>query len=111
MINEKYRGLIGRILMGALVVAITAWITPGFAGNLFSYIIAAILIGVIDYAVLEFTGVSSSPFGKGAVGFLTAALVLYVAAKLTPGMYITVMGALIGALVMGIVESIIPIRK
>ena len=103
-------GLIIRILIGALVVAITAFFTPGFSnsGGPISLIIAAVVIGVLDYLLVNFTGLSASPFGKGIAGFLLTAVVLYVTGMLVSGLEISVIGALIGALVMGIVEAILP---
>lgn len=104
-------GLIIRILVGALVVAITAFFTPGFrnTGGIFSLIIAAIVIGVLEYLLVTFTGLSASPFGKGVGGFIMTAVVLYVTGMLVSGLEISIIGSLIGALVMGIVEAILPV--
>ncbi len=106
-------GLIIRILIGALVVAITAFFTPGFrnTGGIGSLVIAAIVIGVLEYALVTFTGLSASPFGKGIGGFLLTAVVLYVTGMLVSGLHISVVGALIGALVMGVVEAILPVGR
>ena len=104
-------GLIVRILVGALVVAITAFFTPGFSnsGGITSLVIAAIVIGVLEYLVVTFTGLSASPFGKGIAGFNMTAIILYVTGMLVSGLNISIVGALIGALVMGIVEAILPV--
>lgn len=106
-------GLVIRILLGALVIGITAFFTPGFrnSGGPFALIIAAIVIGLLDYLVVNFTGLDASPFGKGVVGFLVTAVILYVTGMLVSGLDISVIGALIGALVMGVVESIIPVGR
>lgn len=103
-------GLIVRILVGALVVAITAFFTPGFSntGGIWSLTVAAIVIGILEYIVVNFTGLSASPFGKGIAGFLVTAVILYVTGLVVSGLNISVLGALIGALVMGVVESILP---
>lgn len=108
--NKGIGALIIRIIMGAIVVAITAFFTPGFSnsGGITSLVIAAIVIGLLEYAIVMLTGKSPSPFGRGIAGFIMTAVVLYVTGMLVSGLNISVIGALIGALVMGIVEMIIP---
>lgn len=100
-----------RILVTAIVVAIAAYFTPGFTiDGIWSLFLAAIVIGVLDHLVQRFTGVNASPFGRGISGFLVAALILYVTKFIVSGFNISVWGALIGALVIGIVDAIIPGR-
>lgn len=100
-----------RILVTAIVVAIAAYFTPGFTINgIWSLLLAAVVIGVLDHLIQKFTGVNASPFGKGIVGFLVAAIILYVTKFIVPGFNISVWGAIIGALVIGVVDAIIPGR-
>ena len=69
--------IIGRLIASAVVLAITAFFTPGFTINSFwTLAIAAVVLTVIDYLVIKFTGLHASPFGKGFVGFALAAIVL-----------------------------------
>ena len=71
--------VIGRLVAAAVVLAITAFFTPGFTiNNIWTLAIAAIVLTVIDYLVIKFTGLHASPFGKGFVGFALAAIILYV---------------------------------
>lgn len=101
-----------RILVTAIVVAIAAYFTPGFTiDGIWSLLLAAVVIGVLDHLIQKFTGVNASPFGKGIVGFLVAAIILYVTKFIVPGFNISVWGAIIGALVIGIVDAIIPGRS
>lgn len=103
--------LLIRVLVTAIVVAIAAYFTPGFTiDGIWSLVLAAIVIGVLDHLVQRFTGVSASPFGRGISGFLVAALILYVTKFIVSGFNISVWGALIGALAIGIVDAIIPGR-
>lgn len=108
--NKGIGGLVIRIILGAIVVAITAFFTPGFSntGGIWSLVIAAIVIGVLEYLLVAFTGLSASPFGKGIAGFILTAVILYVTGMLVSGLDISIVGALIGAVVMGVVEMIIP---
>ena len=72
--------ILGRFLAAAVVLAITAFFTPGFhINNIWALAIAAIVLSVIDYLIVKFTGLNASPFGKGFVGFVLAAITLYVA--------------------------------
>lgn len=100
-----------RILVTAIVVAIAAYFTPGFTiDSLWSLLLAAVVIGVLDHLIQRFTGINASPFGRGLSGFLVAAIILYVTKFIVPGFHISVWGAIIGALVIGIVDAIMPGR-
>ena len=70
--------------------------------------IAAIVLTVIDYLVIKFTGLHASPFGKGFVGFILAAVVLYVTQYFVAGYSISWIAAIIGALIYGVVDFFIP---
>lgn len=65
--------IVGRLIAAAVVLGITAFFTPGFSiNNIWTLIIAAVVLTVIDYLVTKFTGLHASPFGKGFVGFALA---------------------------------------
>ncbi|HBG43548.1 MAG TPA: hypothetical protein DDX03_03455, partial [Firmicutes bacterium] len=49
-----------------------------------------------------------SPQARGVVGFLVAAVVIYLAQFLVPGMQASILGALLAALVIGFVDAIVP---
>ena len=101
--------IIGRLIASAVVLAITAFFTPGFTINSFwTLAIAAVVLTVIDYLVIKFTGLHASPFGKGFVGFALAAIVLYVTQFFVAGYSISWMAAIIGALIYGVVDYFIP---
>lgn len=101
--------VVGRLVAAAIVLAITAFFTPGFTiNNFWTLIIAAIVLTVIDYLVVKFTGLHASPFGKGFVGFVLAAIILYVTQFFVAGYTISWMAAIIGALIYGVVDYFIP---
>ncbi len=101
--------IVGRLIASAVVLAITAFFTPGFTiNNFWTLIIAAIVLAVIDYLVIKFTGLHASPFGKGFVGFALAAIVLYVTQFFVSGYSISWIAAIIGALIYGVVDYFIP---
>lgn len=100
-----------RILVTAIVVAIAAYFTPGFSINgIWSLLLASVVIGVLDHLVQKFTGINASPFGRGISGFLVAAIILYVTKFIVPGFNVSVWGAIIGALVIGVVDAVMPGR-
>ena len=101
--------IIGRLVAAAVVLAITAFFTPGFTiNNFWALAIAAVVLTVIDYLVVKFTGLHASPFGKGFVGFALAAIILYVTQFFVAGYSISWMAAIIGALIYGVVDYFIP---
>ncbi|GIM29562.1 membrane protein [Clostridium polyendosporum] len=104
-------GAIVRFIVTIIVLAITSYLTPGFSiVGLWSYILAALVISLIDYAVERVMGVDASPFGKGFKGFVISVIILYAAQFIVPGMRVTLLGAIIASIVIGIVDAIIPGR-
>ena len=101
--------IIGRFIAAAVVLAVTAFFTPGFTiNNIWALAIAAIILTALDYLVAKFTGIQASPFGKGFVGFALAAIILYVTQFFVAGYSISWMAAIIGALIYGVVDYFIP---
>ena len=98
-----------RLVTAAVVLAITAFFTPGFSINSFwALALAAIVLTALDYVIVKFTGLEASPFGKGFVGFVVAAVILYITQFFVAGYSISWLAAIIGALVYGVVDYIIP---
>ena len=101
--------IVGRLIASAVVLAITAFFTPGFTINsIWTLLIAAVVLSVIDYLIVKITGLHASPFGKGFIGFALAAVVLYVTQFFVAGYSISWMAAIIGALIYGVVDYFLP---
>ncbi len=101
--------VVGRLITAAIVLAITAFFTPGFQiNNIWTLAAAAIVLTVIDFLITKFTGLHASAFGKGFVGFVLAAVVLYVTQYFVAGYTISWMAAIVGALVYGVVDYFLP---
>jgi len=101
--------IIIRFIAAAVVLAVTAFFTPGFSiNNFWALILGAIVLTVLDYLVVKITGIQASPFGKGFVGFVAAAITLYLTQFFVAGYSISWVGAIIGALIYGIVDYFIP---
>ena len=101
--------IIGRLVAAAVILAITAFFTPGFQiNNIWSLAIAAVVLTLLDYLIVKFTGLHASPFGKGFVGFVLSVVVLYVTQYFVAGYSISWMAAIIGALIYGVIDYFIP---
>ena len=101
--------IIGRLLAAAVVLAITAFFTPGFSiNNIWTLIIAAAVLTLMDYLITKFTGLHASPFGKGFIGFALAVATLYLTQFFVAGYSISWMAAIIGALIYGVIDYFIP---
>jgi uncharacterized membrane protein YvlD (DUF360 family) len=102
-------GWLGRLVLTAIILAIVSFFTPGFTiSGMWSYLIAALVISILDYLVEAYMGVDASPFGRGIKGFFIAAIILYVAQFFVPTMSVSIIGAIFAALVIGIIDAIIP---
>ncbi len=101
--------IIGRLVTAAIVLAVTAFFTPGFQiSNIWALAAAAIVLTIIDYLIVKFTGLHASPFGKGFVGFVLSAVVLYVTQYFVAGYTISWIAAIIGAVIYGVVDYFLP---
>lgn len=101
--------IVGRLVAAAVVLAITAFFTPGFQiSNFWALAVAAVVLTVLDYLVSKFTGIQASPFGKGFVGFVLSVIILYVTQYFVAGYSISWMSAIIGAIIYGVVDYFIP---
>lgn len=101
--------IIGRLVTAAVVLAITAFFTPGFhISNFWTLVAAAVVLTIIDYLIVKFTGLHASAFGKGFVGFVLSAVVLYVTQYFVAGYTISWMAAIVGALIYGVVDYFLP---
>lgn len=102
-------GIVIRLIASAVVLAITAFLVPEFSiTGIGPLIISAIVLTVLDFLFVKLLGIEASPFGRGIVGFVSAAIILYLTQFFVPGYSITVLSAIIGAIVYGIVTYLIP---
>ena len=101
--------IVGRLITAGIVLAITAFFTPGFKIDSFwALAMATIVLAIIDFLIAKFTGLHASSFGKGFVGFILSAVVLYITQYFVAGYTISWISAIIGALVYGTVDYFLP---
>jgi uncharacterized membrane protein YvlD (DUF360 family) len=100
-----------RLVVGAIVLAITAALTPGFRiAGIWPLILGAAVLALLDYLAFRLLRLDASPFGRGISGFILAAVVIYLTQFFVSGYSVTLWGALIGAVIYGIVDAVIPGR-
>lgn len=102
-------GHIVRFVISALVLMVTAWLVPAFTvGGFWSALLLALAIALIGWAVESLFGTQATPFGRGIVGFLVSALVIYLAQFIVPHVTVSIIGALLAAIVIGLIDLFIP---
>lgn len=101
--------LLLKVLASAVAILLAAFLAPGMQVTNFSAaILAAIVMGIIDWAISKFTGINESRASKGAVGFITGVVIIYLTGKIVDGFTVSFLGAIIGAVILGLVDMVIP---
>jgi putative membrane protein len=102
-------GAIVRFIVAALVLMLLGYVVPGFSHlSFFDALLAAVVISLVGYLVETVFGRRVSPYGRGLVGFLVSAAVIWLTQFVVPTMHVTVLAALIAAFVIGIVDMFVP---
>lgn len=101
--------IIGRFIVAAIILGVTAFFTPGFSiNNIWALGLSAIFLTVMDYLIVKFTGLHAMAFGKGFVGFVLAVVILYATQYFVAGYSISWFASIVGALIYGVIDYIIP---
>ncbi len=102
-------GLIVRFIVSAAVLMLVSFILPGFAQLGFGQaLIAALVIALLGFIAESFFGRTISPQNRGLIGFIASALVIYLAQFIVPGMQVSITGAILAAIVIGVVDLFVP---
>lgn len=106
----SFLGTIIRFIVTALVLMVVGFLVPGFTvGGFWSALFLALVIAAAGWIIEGIFGKRVTPFGRGIVGFLVSAGVLWLAQFIVGEMTVTWLGAIIAALVIGIVDLFIPV--
>jgi len=105
----NWTGLVVRFIVSALVLLGIGFIVPGFTMIGFvNALIAAAVIAILGYVIESLFGDNISPKNRGLVGFISSAVVIYLAQFVVAGMSVSLIGAVLAALVIGIVDALVP---
>jgi len=103
-------GTIIRFLVSAIVLLVVSWLVPGFSVAGFTgAVIAAIVIALLGWVVEKLLGDKVTPRSRGIVGFVSAAVVIYLSQFVVPNsISVSILGALLASLVIGLIDTFIP---
>ena len=100
---------LGRLVIIGNILAIVSFLAPGFSiRGFWSFVIAAVVISILDYLVERIIHVNATPFGNGIKGFIISAIIIYVTQYFVPHMTVSIIGAIIAAIIIGILDAIFP---
>ena len=103
--------LIVRFIISALVLVVLSFILPGFeVAGFGGALLAAVVIALLGYGAEYILGENASPQGRGLASFIVAAIVIYVAQFIVPDMSVSILGAVLAAIAVGIVDSVVPTK-
>lgn len=66
------------------------------------------MIAALGWVVESLLGKTVSPYSRGVVGFLVSAVIIWAAQFIVPGMSVSLVGALLAAFVIGIIDLFVP---
>jgi uncharacterized membrane protein YvlD (DUF360 family) len=105
-----FLGHVVRFIVAALVLMFVGWVVPQFSvGGFWSALFLALVIAVIAWIIEGIFGKRINPFGRGIVGFIVSAAVIWLAQFIVSGVAVTMIGAILAALVIGIIDLFIPV--
>jgi putative membrane protein len=106
---KNWIGAIIRFIVSALVLMAVGFLVPGMSMvGFINALIAAVVIAVLGYIIEAILGDRVSPQNRGVVGFITAAVVIYLTQFIVPGLSVSILGALLAALIIGVIDAFVP---
>lgn len=99
-----------RFVVSAIVLLLISYLLPGIeVSGFMGALLAAIVIAGLGYLVELVLGDKISPRSRGVVGFVVAAVVIYLAQYIIPNyMSVSLLGSILAAFVIGLVDALIP---
>ncbi|MCI3919575.1 phage holin family protein [Paenibacillus sp. TRM 82003] len=105
-----FLGHVVRFIVSALVLLLVGALVPQFeVGGFWSALFLALVIALFGWVIEGIFGKRINPFGRGVVGFLVSALVIWLAQFIVGGVAVSVIGAILAALVIGIIDLFLPV--
>lgn len=107
-INKSIQ-FIGRIITSIIVLGITAFFTPGFdLANVSILAGAVIILTIVDFFIGCYTRLYYHPYLKLLIGFILATIALYLVQYFIIGYTLSLVPIVLGAIVYGLVDYMLP---
>lgn len=101
-----------RFFIATIMLYFVGFLVPGFSIRNFSTaMIAAAVIAALGWIFEAFFGGELSPYGRGIAGFLSTALIIYLTKFIVNGVSVTLIGALLASLLVGIIDLFLPTKS
>jgi len=99
-----------RFVVSALVLMLVGYLVPGIeVSGFWGALIAAAVIALLGYVIEKLLGDRVSPRSRGLVGFVIAAVVIYLAQFTIPAyLSVSILGSLLAAFAIGLIDAIVP---
>lgn len=110
-IHDKSRitALVLKYISATAILTATTFFTPNFTiSSLPALLLSSLVIILLDYMMSIITGINDSSVGRGIVGFISAAIIIYMTQFIVPGYYISMLSSLIAAAIYGTLNSFMP---
>ncbi|HUC91768.1 MAG TPA: phage holin family protein [Paenibacillus sp.] len=106
----QFLGTVVRFIVSALVLMVVGWLVPGFSvGGFWSALLLALVIAALGWIIEGIFGKRVTPFGRGIVGFAVSALVIWLAQFIVGNVDVSILGAVLAALAIGVIDLFIPV--
>lgn len=106
---RNWIGAIVRFIVSAIVLLAVGFFLPGFSMVGFvNALIAAVVIAAFGYIIEAVLGDNISPQNRGIVGFIVSAIVIYATQYIVPGLSVSILGALLAAFIIGLIDAFVP---
>lgn len=99
-----------RFVVSAIVLLLISYLLPGIkVSGFIGALLAAVVIAILGYLAEMVLGQNVSPRSRGVVGFVVAAVVIYLAQYIIPSyMSVSLLGSILAAFVIGLVDAFVP---
>lgn len=107
--KTRLTALVLKYISATAILTVTTIFTPNFTiSSIPSLFLSSLVIIVLDYMMSIITGINDSMIGRGFVGFISAAIIIYATQFIVPGYYISMLSSLIAAAIYGTINSFMP---
>ena len=110
-VHDKTRitELVLKYISATAILTATTIFTPNFTiTSLPALFLSSFVIIILDYMMSIITGINDSSIGRGIVGFVSAAIIIYMTQFIVSGYYISMLSSLIAAAIYGTLNSFMP---